>query len=289
MRTLLRTGRGKVFFLSISMVLTLLLIDLGVPTAKAQVTKGSISGVLLDPQGAAVPGATIKAVNADTGETATTTSDNSGIFRLNLLSIGKYKVEISKEGFKKTVFGAVNVASAQDTGLGTIRLEVGDIATSVEVTETAPLVDSTEAQISTTFSTAQLTTMPSIQANQGLDFLALYVPGVSSPGMEGFSNSNGTGFAVEGIRARNNDQQIDGQYNNDNSVGGPSLFLSDPQFVQEYQLTTNNMSAEYGRNSGSVVNILTKSGGNTVHGSIYGTEGNSGFDALNNTQKEFQD
>ncbi|MGB2654604.1 MAG: TonB-dependent receptor, partial [Candidatus Acidiferrum sp.] len=83
-------------------------------------------------------------------------------------------------------------------------------------------------------------------------------------------------------------QQIDGQYNNDNSVGGPSLFLSDSQFVQEYQLTTNNMSAEYGRNSGSVVNILTKSGGNTVHGSIYGTEGNSGLDALNNTQKEFE-
>ncbi|MGC1311007.1 MAG: TonB-dependent receptor [Candidatus Acidiferrum sp.] len=251
-------------------------------------TKGSISGVLLDPQAAAVPGADIKAVNADTGETATTTSDNSGIFRLNLLTIGKYKVEISKQGFKKTVFGSVNVASAQDTGLGTIRLEVGDIATSVEVTETAPLVDSTEAQISTTFTAAQLNTMPSIQANQGLDFLALYVPGVSSPGMEGFSNTNGTGFSVEGIRARNNDQQIDGQYNNDNSVGGPSLFLSDSQFVQEYQLTTNNMSAEYGRNSGSVVNILTKSGGNTVHGSIYGTEGNSGLDALNNTQKEFE-
>lgn len=261
---------------------------LSVPEANAQVTKGSISGVLLDPQAAAVPGADIKAVNADTGETATTTSDNSGIFRLNLLTIGKYKVEISKQGFKKTVFGSVNVASAQDTGLGTIRLEVGDIATSVEVTETAPLVDSTEAQISTTFTAAQLNTMPSIQANQGLDFLALYVPGVSSPGMEGFSNTNGTGFAVEGIRARNNDQQIDGQYNNDNSVGGPSLFLSDSQFVQEYQLTTNNMSAEYGRNSGSVVNILTKSGGNTVHGSIYGTEGNSGLDALNNTQKEFE-
>ncbi len=288
MRTLLRTGRGKVFFLSISVVLALLLMGLSVPEANAQVTKGSISGVLLDPQAAAVPGADIKAVNADTGETATTTSDNSGIFRLNLLTIGKYKVEISKQGFKKTVFGSVNVASAQDTGLGTIRLEVGDIATSVEVTETAPLVDSTEAQISTTFTAAQLNTMPSIQANQGLDFLALYVPGVSSPGMEGFSNTNGTGFAVEGIRARNNDQQIDGQYNNDNSVGGPSLFLSDSQFVQEYQLTTNNMSAEYGRNSGSVVNILTKSGGNTVHGSIYGTEGNSGLDALNNTQKEFE-
>jgi len=146
----------------------------------------------------------------------------------------------------------------------------------------------TEAQISTSFGTATLNTMPAISANQGLDNLATYVPGVSSSRQLGFSNSNGGGgFAVEGLRGRNNDQQIDGQYNNDNSVGGPGLFLGDTQFVQEYQLTTNNMSAEYGRNSGSVVNILTKSGGNTVHGSIYGTEGNAGLDTLFATDKEF--
>lgn len=256
--------------------------------AHAQVTKGSISGTVVDAQGAVVPSADIKAVNVDTGESATTTSDSSGVFRLNLLSIGKYKVEVTKQGFKKGVFTSVEVSSAQNTSLGAVTLEIGDLSTSVEVTEAAPLVDSTEAQISTTFNSAQISAMPSVQANQGLDFLALYVPGVASPGMEGFSNSNGTDFSVEGIRSRNNDQQIDGQYNNDNSVGGPSLFLSDTQFVQEYQLTTNNMSAEYGRNSGSVVNIITKSGTNRVHGSIYGTEGNSGFDALNNTQKEFQ-
>ena len=122
-----------------------------------------------------------------------------------------------------------------------------------------------------------------------MDNLATYVPGVSSSRQLGFSNSNGGGgFAVEGLRGRNNDQQIDGQYNNDNSVGGPGLFLSDSQFVQEYQITTNNMSAEYGRNSGSVINILTKSGSNKVHGSIYGTEGNSGFDTLYATDKEFK-
>jgi len=253
----------------------------------AQVTKGSISGSILDPQGAVVPGAVVKATNRDTGETATTTSDNSGLFQLNLLSIGKYRVELSKPGFRKAVFDDVAVSSAQNTGLGGLKLEVGDVATTVEVTETAPLVDSTEAQISTSFATADLASMPSILANQGLDFLALYVPGSSMPGNLGFSNSNGTDFAVEGIRSRNNDQQIDGQFNNDNSVGGPSLFLSDTQFVQEYQLTTNNMSAEYGRNSGSVVNINTKSGGNTVHGSIYGTEGNSSLDALENTQKQY--
>jgi len=253
-----------------------------------QVTKGTISGVLLDPQGAVVPGAEIRAVNKDTGETATTVSDNAGLFRLNLLSIGAYRVEVSKQGFKKTVLEGVAVSSAQDTGLGSVQLEIGNVATTIEVTEAAPLVDTTGAQVSTTIGTTTLTTMPSIQANQGLDYLALYVPGVSTPGAGGFSNRNGTDFAVEGIRSRNNDQQIDGQFNNDNSVGGPALGVSDSQFVQEYQLTTNNMSAEYGRNSGSVVNINTKSGGNVVHGSIYGTEGNSGFDALDNQQKQFE-
>lgn len=266
-----------------------LVLLLGLPgISQAQTNKGSISGVVLDSQGASVPNADVKAVNKETGETASTQSDNAGLFRLNLLTIGAYRVEIAKGGFRKVVLDGVTVNSAQDHGLGNVNLEIGDVSTTIEVSAGTPLVDVTEAQISTSFGTATLTTLPSGLANQGLDFLATYVPGVSSSRQLGFSNSNGGGgFAVEGIRGRNNDQQIDGQYNNDNSVGGPGLFLSDSQFVQEYQIITNNMSAEYGRNSGSVVNILTKSGSNTVHGSVYGTEGNSGFDTLFATDKEF--
>lgn len=262
---------------------------LGMPLVnQAQTNKGSISGVVLDSQGASVPNADVRVVNKDTGETGATQSDSAGLFRINFLTVGKYRVEISKGGFRKIVMDGVTVDSAQDNGLGSLKLEVGDVSTTIEVSAATPLVDVTEAQIATSFGTATLNSLPSILANQGLDNLATYVPGVSSSRQLGFSNTNGgTGFAVEGIRGRNNDQQIDGQYNNDNSVGGPGLFLSDSQFVQEYQITTNNMSAEYGRNSGSVINILTKSGGNTVHGSIYGTEGNAGLDTLFATDKEF--
>jgi Carboxypeptidase regulatory-like domain len=272
----------------IGLCLALVLL-LGIPpTSQAQTNKGSISGVVLDSQGATVPNADVRVVNKDTGETGASQSDSAGLFRINLLTVGNYRVEISKGGFRKIVLDGVSVDSAQDHGLGSLKLEIGDVSTTIEVSAATPLVDVTEAQISTSFGTATLNTMPTISANQGLDNLATYVPGVSSSRQLGFSNSNGGGgFAVEGIRGRNNDQQIDGQYNNDNSVGGPGLFLSDSQFVQEYQITTNNMSAEYGRNSGSVVNILTKSGGNTVHGSIYGTEGNAGFDTLFATDKEF--
>ena len=266
-----------------------LVLLLGLPgIGQAQTNKGSISGVVFDSQGATVPNASVKAVNKDTGEAASTETDDAGRFRLNLLTIGSYRVEIAKGGFRKVVLDGVTVDSAQDHGLGNVNLEVGDVSTTVEVSAATPLVDVTEAQISTSFPVATLTSLPSILANQGLDNLATYVPGVSSSRQLGFSNSNGGGgFAVEGLRGRNNDQQIDGQYNNDNSVGGPGLFLSDSQFVQEYQITTNNMSAEYGRNSGSVINILTKSGSNKVHGSIYGTEGNAGLDTLYATDKEF--
>jgi len=278
----------KNFRVWVGLCLALVLL-FGMPLiSQAQTNKGSISGVVLDSQGATVPNADVRVVNKDTGETGATQSDSAGLFRINLLTVGNYKVEIAKGGFRKIVLDGVSVDSAQDHGLGSLKLEIGDVSTTIEVSAATPLVDVTEAQISTSFGAATLNTLPSILANQGLDNLATYVPGVSSSRQLGFSNSNGGGgFAVEGLRGRNNDQQIDGQYNNDNSVGGPGLFLSDSQFVQEYQITTNNMSAEYGRNSGSVINILTKSGSNTVHGSIYGTEGNAGLDTLFATDKEF--
>jgi len=80
---------------------------------------------------------------------------------------------------------------------------------------------------------------------------------------------------------------VDGQNNNDNSVGGPALQVSDDNFVQQYVLVTNNFGPEYGRNAGSVVNVITKSGSNAWHGSVYGTEQSNFFNALTNTQKRF--
>jgi hypothetical protein len=100
-----------------------------------------------------------------------------------------------------------------------------------------------------------------------------------------FSNTNGVGFSTSGLRGRNNDQEIDGQNNNDNSIGGASLFVTDPNFVQQYVLITNNFSPEYGRNGGSVVNVITQSGSNAWHGTIYGDENNSYLNALSNLQR----
>jgi hypothetical protein len=253
----------------------------------AQVLKGSISGTATDPQGAVLAGANVKATNLATGAVFNTTSDSSGLFRFNLIPAGEYKVETSAQGFKTAVQNNVAVVAGRDSGLGAIKLQVGEASTTVEVTAEAPLIESTQSQVTNTFAGTTLSTAAGVQENQGLDNLALFVPGVSSARDNGFSNFNGgQGFSVNGLRGRNNDQQIDGQNNNDNSVGGPGLFVSDIEFVQQYVLITNQFGPEYGRNSGAVVNIITKSGSNAWHGSVFGTENNSVLNSLNTDNKD---
>ena len=250
-----------------------------------QVLKGSISGTVADPQGAVVPGAQVTATNTETGNTLTTTSDNTGSFRFNLIQVGEYKVEVKAQNFNSAVQSGIQVTAGRDSGVGTIKLAVGDTTTTVEVTDTVPLIETTQAQITNTFSGTALANFAGVQENQGLDNLALFVPGVVSARDQGFSNTNGGGgFSVNGLRGRNNDQEIDGQNNNDNSVAGPALFVSDPEFVSQYVLITNNFGPEYGRNAGSVVNLITKSGTNAWHGSVYLNENNSILNSLTSTQ-----
>ncbi|OLB37250.1 MAG: hypothetical protein AUH11_09180 [Acidobacteria bacterium 13_2_20CM_57_17] len=274
--------------LTLVLVLALAITGIWVSPAIAQVSTGSASGNLVDAQGAVVPNASVKFTNRANNQVLIAESDNTGIFHLGQLQPGTYRVEIAKQGFKKIVFDNVDVAVGADRGLGTIKLEIGEVSATVEVSSAPPLVENTEAQITNDFTSANIDKFAGVLENEGLDFLALTIPGVASNRDLGFSNTNGPGFEVNGIRGRNNDQQIDGQNNNDNSVAGPALFVSDPAFVQEYQITTSNFGAEYGRNSGSVVNVITKSGSNNVHGSVFGTESNSVLNALSNTQKAFE-
>lgn len=265
-------------------ILATVILIVSVGLTSAQVSKGSISGTVTDPSGAAVEGADVKATAEGTNQIATTVTNNTGSFKLPLLAVGAYKIEITKSGFRKSSTGGVQVTPGVDTGLGSIKLEIGSMSETVEVSAATPLVETTQAQVTNTFESTYLNNMPGIQENQGLDILAVLLPGVSGVRDLGFSNTNGMGFSVDGLRGRTNDQQIDGQNNNDNSVGGPGIFIGDTEFVNQYQITTNNFGAEYGRNAGSVVNIITKSGTNKFHGSVYGTESNSVLTTLTNVQ-----
>jgi len=249
-----------------------------------QVIRGSISGSVIDPQGAVVAGAQVKARNVETGIVTTTTSDNSGLFRLNLLPVGTYTVEVSSQGFKTSAQANVLVTAGKDSGIGPMKMAIGETSTTLEVSAAAPLIETTQSQVTNTFTGTTLSSFAGIQENEGLDRLALFVPGVVATRSDNFSNTNGVGFSSNGLRGRNNDQEIDGQNNNDNSVGGPGLFLSDTEFVGQYVIITNQFGPEYGRNAGSVVNVITKSGSNAWHGSVFGQNRNSYTEALSNTQ-----
>ncbi|HXN72473.1 MAG TPA: carboxypeptidase-like regulatory domain-containing protein [Candidatus Acidoferrales bacterium] len=264
-------------------VLALILMMAG--PVRAQEGGGSISGSISDATGSLVPDVQITATNVDTKAQVNSKSDSAGLFRFSSLAIGNYDLEFTKQGFKKTVVGGVSVASGVDHGLGVIALQLGAVTVTVEVSAAPALIESSQSQISTTMTSQQITDYAGIQENQGLDFLALQLPGVAMTRDNNFSNTNGVGFSVDGIRGRNNDQEIDGQNNNDNSVAGPGLFLSNPDFVEQYQITTNNFAPEYGRNAGSVVNEVTPSGKNNWHGTIAGSEENQDLTTRTNIQK----
>ena len=257
--------------------------------SNAQVTTGSISGTVIDPTGAAVAGASITAKNIETGAPEVTQTNETGYFKLGFLPVGKYDITISKSGFRNEKIAAAAVQVNADNNLAGITLELGAESSTIEVTAAPPIIESTTSQITNTFTDQQITTFAGVNEQEGLDFLALQVPGVVSTRDINFSNANGPGFSVNGLRGENNDQQVDGQNNNDNSIGGPALFISNSDWVSEYQIVTNNFGAEYGRNAGSVVNEITKSGTNTWHGTVSDVENNSVLNTLTNQQNFFDD
>ena len=171
-----------------------------------QVLKGSISGTVIDPQGAVVSGAQVKAKNVETGVVASTTTDSSGLFRLNLLAAGTYTVDFSAQGFKTASTKDVVVVAGRDSGLGAIHMAIGEASTTVEVSAEAPLIEPTQSQVTNTFAGTTLSTFAGIEENEGLDKLALFVPGTIASRSNNFSNTNGAGFSSNGLRGRNNDQ-----------------------------------------------------------------------------------
>jgi hypothetical protein len=259
-----------------------------VSTSWAQVVKGAIAGSVVDSTGGVVPGAQIEVLDPATGASGKALSDATGAFRMPLLAVGSYNLTVTMQGFRKLEVRGVGVTAAATTSVGTLQLEVGQTTTTVEVTAAAPLMEATESQITNSLSNTTIAELPMVAGNEGMDNLAVLLPGVNNVRDNGYSNSNGVGFSSNGIRGRNNDQQIDGQNNNDNSVAGPGLFLSNTDWVQEYQVTTSNFGVEYSRNSGSVINILTKSGTNDWHGAAFGSENSWKTATLTNTQKAFE-
>jgi len=229
------------------------------------ITTGGLTGIVEDQTGAVLANATIQAVNVATGAKSTQRSRPDGGFSLLDLQTGTYKVTVSVTGFSDLEIRDV-VVSVGPRELGKLTLKPTSVQTTIEVTESNPLLSTAEAQVSASFDTEQLSSLP--LAN-GFDAVTLLEPGVVQTHDNNFSNNSGATFAANGQRGRSNNFEIDGQSNNDNSVAGPQVFFGNQDAISSIQVITNEFSAQYGRNMGTVVNYLTKSGTNHIHGSAF--------------------
>jgi len=250
----------------------------------AQATTGRLTGTVVDPNGGVVAGTTVTAKNDATGAEKQFTTGADGGFVISELQPGKYTVSAAPaSGFSTKVLTGVDVKVGEATDLK-VALEVGQPSAVVTITANTEEVMQTTSQQSSSFETRKVEDLPSNAAGGGIDTLALLAPGV----VPGFGNVNGNGvtLSVNGNRARSNNFTLDGTDNNDLSVGGPSFFVDNQDAVQEFQIITNNFSAQYGRNLGAVVNIITKGGTNEFHGSGFEFHRNSSsLDAMTNDER----
>jgi hypothetical protein len=263
----------------VSVVVTLLLAA-AVVFAQGIVT-GSISGTTLDPQGAVVEGASVRATQLETNRVFSTTSSKGGVVQLPSLPSGTYNVVVEASGFAVYRAEHVMVEVGKDTSLGAMSLKLGGAAETVTVEGTAPLVENTTDQISETFDTKQVASIP---LGNTYDSFVLFAAGVATAGSGGFGNANGAELSINGQRARSNNFQLDGQNNNDNTIGGPSIFFGNQDAIAELQVVYN-YDAEYGRNVGGVINYVTKQGTNAFHGTGFEFWQGDRFDSLQNQEK----
>ncbi|MBV8809395.1 MAG: carboxypeptidase regulatory-like domain-containing protein [Acidobacteriaceae bacterium] len=244
-----------------------------------QLTSGNITGTVYDPSGAAVPGASVVAHNVATGVDVTTAATSAGDFRFENLPVGTYSVIVTAPGFNKSEIGEVKVQLNQ-TVTTNVKLTLGRSSESVQVTEAAPPVDTTTAQVQTTYDTKQIADLPSASGGQlgsGVINLSLLNAGVTSSGGSGY----GTGPSVGGQRPTNNNFTIEGIDNNSLSVTGPVVQVPNDA-VSEFSVLQNQFSPDFGHSSGGQFNQVVKSGTNQFHGMAYEYFQNRNLNAADN-------
>jgi hypothetical protein len=230
-------------------------------TLRAQTA--SISGTISDATGAGVPEATVNAKNVATGATRTAITDNSGTYSIPNMAVGQYDVSVEKQGFSTLHFQSVQITVAQNLTLNG-SLAVGAVTESVNVAgSSVPAINLEDAQLSNVVDERRILDLPLITRDP-------YSLVLLSPGTLQTSSSMG-GFSVNGQRERNNNFLLDGTDNNDASVPGIPGGISsiNPDSTQEFRVITNNFLPEFGRNSGAIVDIVTRSGSNEFHGNAY--------------------
>jgi Carboxypeptidase regulatory-like domain len=269
---------------TLKVVLALLVLTLcAAPAASAQSTTGSISGQVQDERSAAIPGATVTVRNIDTNTARTAQTDEDGRYRFPNLPVGAYEVTVEATNFAKYVQTGIQLLLNQDAVVD-VAMKAGGVQEVVTVTENASLINTTNAEVSTRFDTRRVSELP-LAPTRNVFNVALSAPGVSQLGTGQTGFANGISFSSNGGRLRSNNFMIDGQDINDPSVSGGQQSINNPDIVQEVRLITNQFLPEYGRNAGSVLNIVTKGGTNEYHGTLFWFHNSNALNACNNLDK----
>jgi hypothetical protein len=233
--------------------------------AAAQQTTGNIQGRIVDAQKAAVPGVTITAKNAETGFSRSEVTDAEGVYRLNSLPIGTYDLHADLTGFapydRKGL--VVNVGQTIDVN---VDLKMAGLSESVSVTAESPLIQTSSSSVGGVVDVKRIENLP-LNGRQFAN-LAVTIPGVGLGFHSDPTKSTQYSPQINGGNGRNINYQIDGGDNNDDTVGG-LLQLFPLEAIQEFNFVTSRSKAENGRSNGGVMNIVTKSGTNDLHGSFF--------------------
>jgi Carboxypeptidase regulatory-like domain/TonB-dependent Receptor Plug Domain len=267
-----------------------LALALFVPTAaSAQLTTGTIQGVVKDETGGALPGAEVTITHVETGVARTLTTNTLGRFEAPNLQVGSYEVAGTLQGFRKAVRAGITLAVGR-TAVVDLVLAVASVEEAMVVVGDAPLVETTSATVSNLIDARKVEDLPLV--NRDLTQLTFLQPGVvkiPSSGNQGVFSGMGDKFTVAGARGTQNLYLLDGVSNADlsgNAQGSSGAYMGS-ETVQEIQIVTNNYSAEYRSAAGGIVSAITKSGTNAMHGSAFEFFRHSALDAANYFDKQF--
>jgi hypothetical protein len=245
---------------------------------QAQSNASDLQGVVRDQSGAVVSGATVTARNPATNTSKATTTNADGAYLIVNLPPGDYEVTVEAPNFKKAVLPGVKLTVGQRADLD-VSLEVGQVSEVVTVSgASAELVETSKTAVATTVDQQRIDNLPINERNY-LAF-ALTTSTVGRDNGRPIGPAPTTGLNFGGQRGRSNLVQVDGADNTDNSVNASRSTVSQ-EAVQEFQVVTNSFAPEFGRSSGGVVNVVTKSGTNDFHGNIFGFLRDKSFQARN--------
>ena len=253
-----------------------------VSVGMAQQSTGTISGVVTDQQGAVIPGATVSVLNTATNSEFNTSSNESGLYVAPGMVVGEYQVTVEADGFRRSVRSGVTLQVGQNAAVN-VTLEIGQVTEIVEVVGQAPLVDTGGATIGEVIERKRVTDLPI--NGRGALALTMLTAGVISnagPTNSGFGDRGIqlSSVSINGSPNSMNAQMLDGNNNILSYVGEVGVPIA-VDSVEEFKVQSGTMSSEFGFTAGGAINLVTRSGTNQIHGSLYEFLRNDAMDARN--------